>query len=204
MPTCHASAKPTCVLAVLPAPRFTGLAVLDGTGIVPGGFASWNLRSAKTNEERILLLRRRLIAALSRFRPTVVVIGIPNRKTATFAEMRKTLEDVALANRIPVVHRFVTESRKLVLGRPGGSAKNALAQQLVCGFFPRLAMWRKGANSSRYRCHAFSALALGLHELGLRAPLSAATISTAEAFGMDAWTAFLAERARNLYPQENL
>ena len=47
MPTRHASARPTRVLAVLPAPRFTGLAVLDGTGIIPGGFASWNLRVGK-------------------------------------------------------------------------------------------------------------------------------------------------------------
>ena len=204
MPTCHASGKPTRVLAVLPAPRFTGVAVLDGMGIVPGGFASWNLRGAKSEAERLLILRKRLVSALSRFRPTVVVFGIRNTKSAAAAEMRKTLEDVALAYRLPVVHRRVVESRKLLLGRSGGDAKNALARQLVRGFFPRLAAWKKGVNSSRYRCHAFSALALCLHELALRAPLFAAAISNAEALRVCGWNAFLAEQTRNLYPQENL
>lgn len=204
MPTCHASARPTRVLAVLPAPRFAGLAVLDGIGIVPGGFASWNLRAAKSDADRTRILRRRLVAALLRFRPTVVVVGIRNCKSAAAAEMQRMAERVALAHGLPVVNRRVVESRMLLLGRPGGSAQNALARQLVQGFFPGLAAWRKGANSSRYRCHAFSALALCLHELALRAPLSAAAISMAEAFSMGGWSAILAEQTRNQYPQENL
>jgi hypothetical protein len=204
MPTCHASVKPTRVLAVLPAPRFTGLAVLDGMGIVPDGFASWNLRAAKTSTDRTLVLRKRLDAALSRFHPTVVVIGIRNCKSATAMEMREVVERIALAHGLPVVYRLVVEARKLLLGRPGGNAQNALAQQLVRGFFPGLTAWKNGANSSRYRCHAFSALALALHELALRAPLSAAAISNAEGLSMCDWNAFLAEQTRNLYPQENL
>ena len=204
MPTRHASARPTRVLAVLPAPRFTGLAVVDGTGIVPGGFASWNLRAAKSEAERILILRKRLVSTLSRFRPTVVVVGIRNCMSATSAEMREVVEQIALAHGLPVVFRRVVESRRLLLGRPGGDARNALARQVVCGFFPGLAAWRKGGNSSRYRCHAFSALALALHELALRAPLSAAAISNAEALSVCAWNEFLAEQTRNLYPQENL
>lgn len=204
MPTCHASARPTRVLAVLPAPRFTGLAVLDGMGIVPGGFASWNLRSARNSTDRILVLRKRLDVALSRFRPTVVVVGIPNSRSATGAGMREAARQIALARDLPVVCRFVVESRKLLLGWPRGNAQNALARQLVRGFFPGLAAWKKGVNSSRYRCHAFSALALALHELALRAPLSAAAISNAEGLNMSEWNAFLAEQARTLYPQEDL
>jgi hypothetical protein len=204
MPTCHASARPTRVLAVLPAPRFAGLAVLDGIGIVPGGFASWNLRAAKSDADRTLILRKRLVAALSRFHPTVVVVGIRDCKSATATEMREVVQQIALAHGLPVVHRRVVESRKLILGRPGGSVQNALARQIVRGFFPGLAAWKQGANSSRYRCHAFSALALCLHELALRVPLSAAAISMAEAFSMGGWSAFLAEQTRNLYPQENL
>jgi hypothetical protein len=204
MPTRHASAEPTRVLAVLPAPRFTGLAVLDGTGIVPGGFVSWNLRAAQNDAERILILRKRIGAALSRFRPTVVVVAIRNCKSAAAAEMRDAVEQIALVHGIPVVCRFVVEARKLLLGRPGGSAQNALARQLVRGFFPGLAAWKNGANSSRYRCHAFSALALALHELALRAPLSAAAISNVEALNVRAWNEFLAEQTRKQYPQENL
>jgi hypothetical protein len=204
MLTCHASARPTCVLAVLPAPRFTGLAVLDAMGIVPGGFASWNLRSAKNSTNRNLILSKRFDAVLSRFRPTVVVVGIPNCKSTVGAEMREAVQCIAFAHALPVVHRRVVESRKLLLGRPGGNARNALAQQLVRGFFPGLAAWKKGANSSRYRGHAFSALALALHELALRAPLSAAAISNAEGLSMCEWNAFLAEQTRNLYPQEYL
>lgn len=204
MPTCHTSGKPTRVLAVLPAPRFTGLAVLDGTAIVPGGFASWNLRGAKSDGERILILRKRLVAALSRFHPSVVVVGIRNCKSVASAEMQEAVKQIALAHGLPVVCRLVVESRILLLGRSGGSAKNALAQQLVRGFFPGLAAWKNGANSSRYRCHAFSALALALHELALRAPLSAAAISNAEALNVCAWNELLAERTRSLYPQENL
>jgi hypothetical protein len=204
MPTCHASARPTRVLAVLPATRFAGLAVLDGVGIVPGGFASWNLRAAQSDADRARILRRRLAVALSRFRPTVVVVGVRNCKSDAAAKMQKVVEEIALAHGLPVVSRRVVESRMLLLGRPGGSVQNALAQQLVRGFFPGLAAWKKGANSSRYRCHAFSALALGLHELALRAPLSAAAISMAEAFDTGGWSAFLAEQTRNQYPQENL
>jgi hypothetical protein len=204
MPTCHASARPTRVLAVLPAPRFTGVAVLDGMGIVSGGFASWNLRAAKTSTDRTMVLRERFVAVLSRFRPTVVVVGIRDTKSAAAAEMRKTLEGIALAHGLPVVYRRVVESRKLLLGRPGGNVQNALARQLVRGFFPGLAAWKNGANSSRYRCHAFSALALCLHEFALRAPLSAAAMSNAHALSVCSWSAFLAEQTRNQYPQENL
>jgi hypothetical protein len=177
---------------------------LDGIGIVPGGFASWNLRSAKSDVERTIILRKRLVAALSRFHPTVVVVGIRNCKSTAAMEMRVIAEQIALAHGLPVVNRRVVESRKLLLGRPGGSVQNALAQQIVRGFFPGLAGWRKGANSSRYRCHAFSALALCLHELASREPLSAAAISMAEAFSIGGWSSFLAEQTRNRYPQENL
>jgi hypothetical protein len=45
---------------------------------------------------------------------------------------------------------------------------------------------------------------IALHELALRAPLSAAAISNAEALSVCAWNEFLAEQTRNLYPQENL
>jgi hypothetical protein len=204
MPTCHTSGKPTRVLAILPALRFTGLAVLDGTGIVPGGFVSWNLRAAQSDAERILILRKRLAAALSRFHPTVVVVAIRNCKSAAAAEMRETVKQIALAHSIPVVYRLVVEARNLLLGHPGGSVQNDLPQQLVRGFFPRLAAWKKGANSSRYRCHAFSALAIALHELALRTPLSAAAISNAEGLSVCAWNEFLAEQTRKLYPQENL
>jgi hypothetical protein len=76
--------------------------------------------------------------------------------------MQAAVEQVALRHDFPVVRRPVVESRKLLLGRAGGSAKNALARQLVRGFFSGLAEWKNGANSSRYRCHAFSALAIAL------------------------------------------
>jgi hypothetical protein len=204
MPTCHASARPTRVLTVLPTQRFTGLAVLDGAGIVPGGFASWNLRAAKSKADRILILRKRFASALSRFHPTVVVLGIPSHSSASSMEMWEAVQSIALAHGLPVVHRRVVESRRLLLGRAGGSTKNALPERLVRGFFPSLASWNKGVNSSRYRCHAFSALALSLHELALRAPLFAAAISNTEALSMCSWNAFLAEQTRNLYPQEDL
>jgi hypothetical protein len=204
MPTCHASGEPTRVLAVLPVPRFTGLAVVDGTGIVPGGFLSWNLRASKTGAERLVVLRKKLLDVLSRFRPTVVVIGIRDCKSVAATEMREAVQQIALAHGLAVVHRRVVESRRLLLGRPGGDVKNALARELVRGFFPGLATWKKGSNSSRYRCHAFSALALCLHELALRAPLSAAAISNADGLSLCDWNEFLAEQTRNLYPQENL
>ena len=102
MPTCHASARPTRVLAVLPAPRFTGFAVLDGMGIASTGFASWNLRAARSDAERVLLLRKRLAAALSRFHPTVVVVGIRNWKSAAATEMQEAAEQIALRHGIRV------------------------------------------------------------------------------------------------------
>jgi hypothetical protein len=188
----------------LPAPRFTGLAVVDEMGIVPDGFVSLNLRAAKSDEERILILRKRFVAALSRFRPTVVVVGLPTCKSVTGAKMRSVVNQIAVARRLPVVHRPVVESRKLLLGRVGGNMQNALARHLIRGFFPGLVAWKRGTNSSRYRCHAFAALALCLHELALRAPLSAAALSSAEALNVCAWNEFLAEQTRNLYPQQNI
>ena len=80
--------------------------------------------------------------------------------------------------------------------RPG----RALADRLSCGFFPEIAGVKSDATSERYRCHAFEAAALPLHELVHRAPLSAAAIARTEAFGMGNFNAALSAACQRHYP----
>jgi hypothetical protein len=192
-------------MAILAANRFTGYAVLDTSGIVPGGFGSWNLRPWKDSAQRVRILREKVFGALLRLRPEFVVVGTARRYGSATAELRQAICEVMAESRIPVVHRSASESRQLFLGYSGETTVDAIAKVMVRAFFSQLVASKiSDASGARYRRNAFSALALALHELAIRSPLAAAVISKDEAFEIRAWKTLLAEQAQRLYPQENL
>jgi hypothetical protein len=192
-------------MAILPANRFTGYAVLDISGIVSGGLGCWNLRSWQDGTQRVRILREKAFGALLRHRPDFVVVGTASRYGSATANLRQAICEVMAESRIPMVHRTVAESRRLMFGSSGEMPADAIAKVMMRAFFPQLSAWKIGnASGARYRHNAFSALALALHELAICSPLAAAVISKDDAFEIGTWKALLAEQTQRFYPQENL
>jgi hypothetical protein len=81
-----------------------------------------------------------------------------------------------------------------------GDHLDALVDRLARGFFPELAAVRTTGEARRYYRHAFSAVAVALHELVARAPLSAAVLAKDDALTMGRFSAALAESARRHFP----
>jgi len=200
MSTQTAPADPPRVLALVPACRFAGLAVVDVRGIAPGGFASWSLRGRRTHDGRSAALARRLLTAIKKYRPTVIVLGIPRFDGREQRLLREVAADLAASCEVPVLVRSCAQARQLILGRLRGQARRVLADRLTCGFFPELASVKTDDTSERYRSHALEALALAVHDLVGRAPLSAAVIAQDAAFAMGGINAALTDSAKRHFP----
>ena len=197
-----APADPGRVLAIVPAPQFSGHAVVDGWGLAPGSFATWDLRWPATREGLLLSFRRHLVRSLCRHRPAIVVLGIPRFDDTVSAALRETAKLIATAHGVPAVERLVTQARQLVIGSQRGPNDDALADKVVDGFFPELSGLRakKQTIQRRYRRHAFEAAALAVCELVEHEPLSAAVIAKDAAFAMATFNAALTASARRHFP----
>ena len=202
MPTQTAPAHRSRVLALVPAPRYAGHAVLDWTGLVDGSFATWNLKPGRADTEQIQLFLTRLHRSFRRYRPAVLVLGLPRFDDERLHSIRQTAADLAKRYCVPVVTRRVDDARQLLIGRMRGDRLDALVDRLARGFFPELAAVRTTGEARRYYRHAFSAAAVALHELVVRAPLSAAVIARDDAFAMGRFSAALAESTRRHFPDD--
>ena len=189
---------PARVLVIVATSQFSGHAVLDGWGLAPGSFATWDLISFATNEARTRSFKRHLIRSLRRYRPAILVLGVPRFDGSIARALREHATQLATALGMSVVERPVALGRRLLLGCLRGSNDDALAEHIASGFFPELAGFRRDKQTiqRRYRCHAFEAVALALHELVVRSPLSAAVVAKDVAFTMGCFNTALAESAR--------
>jgi hypothetical protein len=196
---------PARVLVIVATSQFSGHAVVDGWGLAPGSFATWDLISFATNETRTRSFKRHLIRSLHRYRPAVLVLGVPRFDGPIARVLREEATQVATAIGMLIVERPVAAGRHLLLGCLRGSNDDALADRITSGFFPELACFRNGKQTiqRKYRRHAFEAVALALHELVTRAPLSAAAVAKDAAFAMGWFNDALAASARRHFP-ENL
>ena len=195
-----APVHPGRVLALVPASRYIGHAVLDCTGLAPASFATWNLEPNRPYEDRLRLFLLCLHHSLRVHRPAVLVLGVPRFDNDRLRVFRRIAAKLATAHGVSVVARRVDDARRLLFGRTRGDRLDALADRLVRGFFPQLAVPRTTGEARRYHRNAFSAAAVALHELVERAPLSAAVIAKNEAFAMGRFNAALAESARRHFP----
>jgi hypothetical protein len=193
---------PARVLVIVATSQFSGHAVVDGWGLAPGSFATWDLISFATNEARIRSFKRHLTRSLRRYRPAILVLGVPRFDGPIARVLREEATQLATALGMPVVERPVAAGRRLLLGCLRGDNDDALADHVTSGFFPELASFRNGKQTvqRRYRSHSFEAVALALHELVARAPLSAAAVAKDAAFSMGRFNAALAESARRHFP----
>ena len=192
------------VLAVVPTPRFSGHAVIDGWGLVPGSFATWKLGSLTTDEARSRSFDRRLLESLERHRPTILVLGIPRQDDLRSRALREIASRLAARCGVIAIERSVSDARRLLLGCQRGSGDDALAACVTNGFFPALERFRAPRQTiqRKYRRHAFEAVALAVRELVERAPLSAAALAKDEAFAMGRFNTTLAASARHHYPEQ--
>lgn len=190
------------VLAIVPTPQFSGHAVVDGWGLTPGSFATWDMRWPATREELLRSFRRHLVRSLCGYRPAVLVLGVPRFDGPVSSALREAAMEVAAAYGVPTVVRLVTEARDLLLGCQRGSGDDTLADKVADGFFAELSGFRarKQTIQRRYRRHAFEAAALAVRELVDRRPLSAAAIAKGPAFAMGSFNAALMESARRHFP----
>ena len=200
MPTQTAPAHPSRVLALVPASRYTGHAVVDWTGLVTGSFATWNLKPGRDDTEQVRIFLMRLHRSVRRYHPAVLVLGLPRFDDERLHAIRQAAADLARRNSLPVVIRRVDDARQLLIGRMRGDHLDALVDRLARGFFPELAAVRTTGEARRYYRHAFSAVAVALHELVARAPLSAAVLAKDDALTMGRFSAALAESARRHFP----
>lgn len=193
---------PARVLVIVATSQFSGHAVVDGWGLAPGSFATWDLTSFATDEARTRSFKRHLIRSLHRYRPAILVLGAPRFDGPISRVLREEATQLATALGVSVVERPVAAGRRMLLGCLRGSNDDALAERISTGFFPELASFRsdKQAVQRRYRSHSFEAVALALHELVARSPLSAAAVARDDAFAMGLFNTALAESARRHFP----
>jgi hypothetical protein len=194
------------VLALVPASRYVGVAVVDCTGLLPGSFATWNLeplsrsRCHLTVESRARIICGRLLGTLDRYRPSAVVLGVPRFDGHCTAALRDAAAKLAKAHGVVTVSRPVADGRELLLGRVRGPSLDAIATRLAKGFFPELGTVSHKGEARRYHRHSFTAAALAVLELVERAPLSAAVIAKDAAFAMGTFNAALMASARRHFP----
>ena len=202
MPARTPPVDPARVLVIVATSQFSGHAVVDGWGLAPGSFATWDLVSFATNAARTRSFKRHLIRSLRRYRPAVLVLGVPRYDGTRARGLREAATQLATALGVSVVERPVAAGRRLLLGCLRGSNDDALAERISTGFFPELANFRndKQTIQRRYRSHSFEAVALALHELVARSPLSAAAVARNDAFAMGLFNTALAESARRHFP----
>jgi hypothetical protein len=193
-----APAHPSRILALVPASRYTGHAVVDCTGLI--SFATWNIEPGRADKERTRLFLLCLERSLRRYSPAVLVLGVPRFDDERLRAQRQAAADPAKRFGVPVVTKRVDEARQLLIGRVRGDRLDALADRLASGFFPELAAVRMTGEARRYHRNSFSAVALALHALIEHAPLAAAVIAKAEAFSMGEFNAALAASAKRHFP----
>jgi len=190
------------VLALVATPRYAGSASIDGWGLCPGGFESWDIRRHGSLDAKARSLAARARLLILRHRPGHIVLGVPIRDDWRCVILRKYLH-AFLAARNQVAHiRESRAARRLVLGRERGPGRGALDRALVRGFFPELAViGRRGAESVRYRSHGWEAAALAVAELVEIAPRSAFALARPPAFAVDAFRqAVMASERRHSEP----
>jgi hypothetical protein len=203
-----APACPGRVLALVPAARYAGVAVADCTGLLPKSFATWNLeplsksRHDLTVEGRSKIVCERLLDALDRYRPSVVVLGLPRFDSHCTTALREVAAKLAKEHGVVTMTRAVADARDLLLGRIRGQHLDAIALRLAKGFFPELGAVSTDGEARRYHRHSFSAAALAIHELVECAPLSAAVLAKDDAFAMGRFNATLAKSARRHFPDK--
>lgn len=198
--------SPGRVLALVPASRYVGAAAVDCTGLLPGSFATWNLeppsegRQRLTVESRSRTVRSRLLGALDRYRPSIVVLGVPRFDSGCAAALREAAGALAKAHGVATLSRPVADARELLLGRVRGQRIDDMASRLARGFFPELGSVSTEGEASRYRRHSFAAAALAVLALVENAPLAAAAIAEDAAFAMGTFNAALMASARRYFP----
>jgi hypothetical protein len=194
------------VLALAPASRYAGIAVVDCTGLLPGSFATWNLeppsegRRHLTVEGRTRTICRRLLGAIEWYRPSAVVLGVPRFDSHCITALREAAAKLAKAHGVVTVSRPVGDARELLLGRVRGQSLDAIGIRLAKGFFPELETVSNKGEARRYHRHSFTAAALAVLELVESAPLSAAVIAKDAAFAMGTFNAALMASARRHFP----
>lgn len=198
-----ASADHGRVLAIVPAPQFSGQAVIDVRGLAPRSFATWDLRWTGGREQLIRSFRRHLFRALRLHLPGLLVLGVAKRDSDVSAALRETAKQLAASRGMQVAVLPVAEARQMLIGGQRGENDGALADKLAEGFFPELLGLRakKQTRARKYRLHAYEAAALGVLALVERAPLSAAVIAKDAAFAMGNFNAALTASAKRLLPQ---
>jgi len=191
------------VLALVATPRYAGSAAIDGLGLCPGGFESWDLRHHGSLDAKAQSLVARLRLLLLRHRPGRVVLGVPIRDDWRCATLRKHLHLFIAGRGEPVHVRESRVARHLVLGRERGPGRGALDRALVRGFLPELAaIARRGSESVRYRSHGWEAAALAVAELVEVAPRAAFALAQPQAFEVEAFrqAVIASERRRYQFP----
>jgi hypothetical protein len=194
------------VLALVATPRYAGAAVLDGWGLAPGGFETWDLRGRRSLDAKTDAVVARVRYLLLRHRPARVVVGVPVRDDWRCAIMRDRLSVFLRGRGQPVRERLSRDARLILLGRERGPERGALARALVSGFLPELSeVTTRGPEGTRYRSHGWEAAALAVAELVEIAPRAACALARPGACSAEPFrqAVMASDRRRHPEPERN-
>jgi len=184
MPTHLQSADSTRILTVISHQYYPSLVALDRWGLVPlrgtgrrpdyrPVFLGWDARDWGRRSERADHLVARVRRMIARFRPALVVLGIPTHEGAFGRTVRARIMELLEALGIPRVVRRIESAWQILVGRGVRRAARDLADVLVDIAFGHLDASRAHDRHRRLRWYA---LALGLVELARRHPRQAAAL----------------------------
>ena len=172
------------ILGVVLSNRYAGHACLDGFGLVHRDvepFGTWNLRHASAGRQRVTLLETKLVRAIARYRPSLVVLAVTRRG---LDELR--LLDAAVRTCMRLAARFVVAPAydgMRALGWRTGRTLISSVRMLCRHFTPELTakLPPDGAAGSlgarwRYRRVSWLATTLALRELARVRPWSAVAL----------------------------
>lgn len=192
------AADRTRILALVLHRRYSGLVILDRSGLV--SFVTWNLRRFATDARCVAAVDRFLTRAVRQYRPAQVVLGIPSRDDRSGEKLRRAAMTACARLRTPCVVRDVDSARQL-LGPTQTRGLRKLPERIVRGFFPELADEAAlGYERDRYRRGAWHAAALAIRELAERHPRSAFAVAGTDALAMGKLAMSIAEAERRLHP----